>query len=282
VPKQIQALAAKTSQQSALAWTSFNSGGTPRSGVVDSALSRLMTSADSASAIGTFEPEAGRALANYLRQPAYGLFFDPTKNHDAWFQPEPLPEQVATSSNEFVIALDARFPPRSHGDAAAEMLEADVDEIEVFRNQIKPRDFEVPDSMATVKTRGSAQKAFADEVKSNYGFKCAITGIETKDFLVAAHVVPWSEDQRIRLDPANGICLSLILDRAFEKGYTVIEDDLSIRIDWDRIGKDSALRTQLQPYDGKKLRPPRKGQPKPEYLQRRRAMALSTGSTPSP
>ena len=98
----------------------------------------------------------------------------------------------------------------------------------------------------------------------------------TKDFLVASHIVPWSEDQSIRLDPSNGICLSLLVDRAFEKGYLQIEDDLTIRIDWGRVGDDQALRSQLEPYNGQKLSAPTKGAPRPEYLQRRRALVAPT------
>jgi hypothetical protein len=104
--------------------------------------------------------------------------------------------------------------------------------------------------------------------------RCAITGIETREFLVAAHIVPWSTDQSIRLDPSNGICLSLLVDRAFEKGYLLIEDDHTIRIDWDRVGDDHELRTWLKPYEGKTLNAPTDGPPKAEYLQRRRAMAV--------
>lgn len=129
---------------------------------------------------------------------------------------------------------------------------------------------------ATIKTRGSAQKAFAGAVKANYEYRCAITGVVTKDFLVASHIVPWSEDQSIRLDPSNGICLSLLVDRAFEQGYLQIEDDLTIRIDWGRVGNDQALRSQLEPYNGKKLSAPAKQTPRPEYLQRRRAVIAST------
>jgi hypothetical protein len=276
VPEEIQALASSTSQQSALAWSTFQSGGVPPGLVVADALSRLTASANPASVIDAFDADTGRAVANYLRQPGYGLFFDPTRNHDAWLQPAPLSEQVAASVGEFLNALNARFPPTVDGDAAAETLEADPDEVEAFRDQIERDSFEVPDSTATVKTRGSAQKAFADEVKSNYGFRCAITGIKTKDFLVAAHIVPWSKDQSIRLDPTNGICLSLILDRAFEKGYLLIEDDHTIRIDSARIGDDHSLRSQLEPYDGRKLNAPTEGGPKQEYLQRRRALVVPT------
>ncbi|MBR7559829.1 HNH endonuclease, partial [Mycobacterium tuberculosis] len=85
-----------------------------------------------------------------------------------------------------------------------------TEQVEAFREQIKNKNYEVDDSYATAKTRGSAQRAFSEEVKKIYDFRCAITGIDTKDFLVAAHIVPWSQDKSIRLDPSNGICLSLI------------------------------------------------------------------------
>jgi hypothetical protein len=274
VPEEIQALASSTSQQSALAWSTFQSGGVPPGLVVEDALSQLMASANPASMIDALDADTGRALASYLRQPGYGLFFDPTRNHDGWLQPAPLSEQAAASADEFVMALDARFPQSPDEDLAAETVEADPDEVEVFRDQIEQSSFEVLDAAATVKTRGSAQRAFANAVKGNYGCRCAITGIETKDFLVAAHIVPWSKDQSIRLDPSNGICLSLFLDCAFEKGYLLIEDDHTIRIDFDRIGDDHALRSQLEPYNGRKLNAPTKGKPKLEYLQRRRALVV--------
>lgn len=271
-PDDVRELTSQTSQQSALAWKAFQSGGVPRSGIVEEALMRLSGSANPTTAFDTFDPEMGRALASYLRQPGYGLFFDPARNHDAWLQPTPPSGPIAASALEFVRLLDGRFPAIPQGDAAAETLETDPDEVEIFRNQINQDSFEVPDTTATVKTRGSAQRAFAEAVKANYAFRCAITGIETREFLVAAHIVPWSKDQSIRLDPSNGICLSLLMDRAFEKGYLLIEDDLSLRIDRGRIGLDQALKGQLEPYDGQRLTPPAAGLPKVEYLQRRRAI----------
>jgi hypothetical protein len=276
VPQEVQTLAAKTSQRSALDWSLFQSGGTVPSSTVENALSQLVESKDRTAVIDALDMEAGRALTNYLRRPGHGLFFDPSRNHDAWLQPTPVPPQVAASVDDFLQALEARFPAVAQGDAAAETLEADPDEVEAFREQIEQKSYEVADSTSTIKTRGSAQKAFAGSVKANYEYRCAITGLVTKDFLVAAHIVPWSEDQNIRLDPSNGICLSLIVDRAFEKGYLQIEDDLTIRIDWSRVGDDQALRCQLEPYDGQKLSAPAKEAPQPEYLQRRRALVTPT------
>jgi hypothetical protein len=275
VPQEIRALAAKTSQGSALAWSLFQSGGTAPGAKVEDALSKVIGSASPMSVIDALESDTGCALASYLRNPGYGLFFDPASNHDAWLRPAPLTKKAAASATGLLDALDARFPATPDEDATAEALEADPDDVEAFRNQIKHKSFAVADSTATVKTRGSAQKAFAEAVKGNYGYQCAITGIATRTFLVAAHIVPWSKDQSIRLDPSNGICLSLLVDRAFENGHLLIEDDLTVRIDWSRVGKDQALRTQLEPFDGQQVKSPKKGAPQVEYLQRRRMLVIA-------
>jgi hypothetical protein len=72
------------------------------------------------------------------------------------------------------------------------------------------------------------------------------------------------------LDPSNGIRLSLLVDRAFEEGHLVINDDLTIIVNREKIGQDPTLLSQLEPYDGQKLSVPVREVPKPEYLQRRR------------
>lgn len=272
VPEEIQALARETSQKKAINSSLFQSGGTLPNTKIEHALSQLIASENPESAITRLDADTGHALASYLRNPGYGLFFDSTQNHDAWSRPAPLSEQVAASIDNFTALLDAHFPALPQGDAAAERLETDPDEVDAFRNQIERQSYDVADSTAMVKTRGSAQKAFAEAVKDNYRYRCAITGIFTRDFLVASHIVPWSKDQRIRLDPSNGICLSLLVDRAFEKGYLQIEDDLTIRIDLHKIGDDQSLRSQLEQYNGQKLSLPVKAPPKPEYLQRRRML----------
>jgi hypothetical protein len=275
VPSPVQELAAKASQRSAIAWETFASGGEVPSAEIKNALSRIESSDTPVAVLDDLDEDIGRGLAAYLRRPGYGLFFDPSQNHNAWLQPAPLSERLATSVSVFLETLDAKYPATTQGDAAAEAAEPDPNEVEAFREQIEGKNYAVADSSATIKTRGSAQRAFANAVKSNYEYRCAITGIETRDFLVASHIVPWSEDQSVRLDPSNGICLSLLMDRAFEKGHLLIEDDLTIRINWVKVGSDVVLRRQLEPYDGQKLTQPKAEVPQPEYLQRRRALVAS-------
>ena len=270
VPSEIQALAEKTTQRKALAWSLFQSGGIAPTISVDEALAQIAASPNPAPAIDALDLDVGRSLISYLQNPGYGLFFDPSRNHDAWIQVAPLSTQVAASVDELLRVLEARFPEIPQGDAAAEILEASPEEVEAYRQQIAQKSYAVPDSTTMVKTRGSAQRAFADAVKKNYGFKCAITGVATRDFLVASHIVPWSEDESIRIDPSNGICLSLLVDRAFEKGYLQINDDFTISIDQGKVGDDEVLRAQLEPYDGQALNLPTEDRPQLDYLRRRR------------
>lgn len=271
-PQAIQALAGKTTSQSALAWTLLHSDGTLASEAIEEVLTQFIVSADQSATLDALAPDLGRAVSAYLRKPGHGLFFDPGRNHDAWVQPAPLAPSIAASLDHLVEALQTRFPAIVQGDAAAEALETDQDEVNAFQHRIAQGSFEVPDATATVKIRGSAQKAFAAAVKANYGYRCAITGISSRDFLVASHIVPWSEDQTIRLDPTNGICLSLLVDRAFECGHLLIDDDLKIRINWNLVGADDALRKQLSPYDGHLMSAPTSEAPRISYLQRRRAL----------
>lgn len=199
------------------------------------------------------------AWAEFIGSAEPPILFDPTKNHDAWVEARPHLEMGS-----------------GLGDAEAEKLEFSAEELEGFREKITNESYEVADTFTTVKTRGSAQRAFAEVVKSNYGFRCAITGIDTADFLVASHIVPWSQDPSIRLDPSNGLCLSSLMDRAFEKGYIYIEDDLSVSVNWSKVGDDAALGDLLKAHDGQKLATVASGAPRKEYLKRRRAL-----STPS-
>ncbi len=68
-----------------------------------------------------------------------------------------------------------------------------------------------------VKTRVN-QDVFRRIILSVYDNKCALTGINEKELLVASHIKPWSVDIENRLNPQNGICLSSLYDRAFDSG----------------------------------------------------------------
>lgn len=157
-------------------------------------------------------------------------------------------------------------------DSLAEELNSSEEEVKEFEVLIDAGNFEAPDKEGVSKTRGSAQQAFAKRVKDNYGWRCALTSISSREFLIASHIVPWSVDKTIRLDPANGICLSVLVDRAFEYGYISINDDYTVHILPNAIAGDVALEAYLRPFDGATLRMPSRQRPNPDYLRRRREL----------
>ena len=80
-----------------------------------------------------------------------------------------------------------------------------------------------------VKTRLN-QNFFRTSILSLYNQKCCITGLNIPDLLIASHIIPWSKDEKNRLNPRNGLCLNAIHDRAFDKGFMTITTDYMVKI----------------------------------------------------
>ena len=94
---------------------------------------------------------------------------------------------------------------------------------------ITTQDLEGKEKTAVIKQRIN-QSVFRSMILANYEEKCAITGINIPDLLVAGHIIPWSESTpQQKLNPENGICLSALYDKAFDKGFiTISPDDYTI------------------------------------------------------
>jgi hypothetical protein len=129
-------------------------------------------------------------------------------------------------------------------------------------------DYSASDVPAVTKRRQEHAR-FAAEVKTNYGRACAMCGVTEQDLLVAGHIVAWSVDKKNRLNPANGLCLCVLHDRAFERGYLVLDDGLFIRMN-PRVSATSALGLLLKPVDGLRIRQPRASPPAQHFLKQHR------------
>lgn len=118
-----------------------------------------------------------------------------------------------------------------------------------------------------LKTRVN-QNVFRQIVVSNYSGKCAISGIDLPELLFASHIVPWSKNEDERLNPENGICLSALYDKAFDKGLIAINehykillsDTLKAKKNLDYYGKYFAS------LEGQTLIAPQRYFPKKEFL----------------
>jgi putative restriction endonuclease len=85
------------------------------------------------------------------------------------------------------------------------------------------------DKIREIKTRVN-QTFFRNVILSIYNCKCAISGIDIPDLLIASHIIPWSKNEKDRLNPHNGLCLSPLYDRCFDQGYIGITTDYKIKI----------------------------------------------------
>lgn len=111
------------------------------------------------------------------------------------------------------------------------------------------------------------QSFFRSAVLSAYHYRCCITGIAIPKLLVASHIVPWRADTSNRLNPRNGLCLSMLHDKAFDIGIICLTDDLTVCVSKRYASEtDPFFRDALLAYDGKSINVPEKFRPNPDFL----------------
>ena len=89
------------------------------------------------------------------------------------------------------------------------------------------------EDVASETKRRKGQDYFRRMILTNYDCRCALTGIDIPELLLASHIIPWRDKshKEERLNPCNGICLSALYDKAFDKGLiTFSPDDYTVCI----------------------------------------------------
>lgn len=118
-----------------------------------------------------------------------------------------------------------------------------------------------------IKTRVN-QNFFRQSILATYDYKCCVTGLNVVGLLNASHIVPWSVDEKNRLNPQNGLCLNAIHDRAFDKGLITITPDYKFRISKLIMNKkpDEILTDFFLKFKDKSIILPHKFLPAKEFL----------------
>lgn len=129
-----------------------------------------------------------------------------------------------------------------------------------------PKDY-VGETRARLVNQRIKQALFRRVVLSGYGEKCCMSGLAEPQLLVASHIVPWSKDKENRLNPSNGLCLSAIHDKAFDKGLITISDDFRVIVSKKlRQKKGDFLKDVILSLNEKKIALPDRFQPNKEFL----------------
>lgn len=134
--------------------------------------------------------------------------------------------------------------------------------------QLNPTDFIGKEKEVVIKQRIN-QNSFRSIILANYNEQCAISGICIPQLLIASHIVPWSDDENNRLNPSNGICLSPLYDKAFDKGYIGIRpDDYTIIIsnELKTYKNREFYQENFAPIENKSITLPNKHNPNPAFL----------------
>lgn len=113
------------------------------------------------------------------------------------------------------------------------------------------------------------QSFFRQIVVSNYNNKCAISGIDLPELLVASHIIPWSINEKERLNPENGICFSSLYDKAFDKGLITLSDEYKIIISKDlkKSKGQEFYKDFFQIIENKQIIDPLKYLPKLDFIK---------------
>ena len=119
--------------------------------------------------------------------------------------------------------------------------------------------------------RRKGQDYFRRMILANYGGRCALTGIDISQLLIASHIIPWEDKshQKERLNPCNGICLSALYDKAFDKGLiTFSPDDYKVLFSSALQEKENMeyYSKHFACIDGKRLTLPSEFQPNKDFL----------------
>ncbi|MDM8516569.1 HNH endonuclease [Desulfobacterales bacterium HSG16] len=88
-------------------------------------------------------------------------------------------------------------------------------------------DLDGNDKYRTAKARIN-QKFFRQMVLNIYNFQCAMCSLNIPELLIAGHIIPWSMNKKERLNPANGVCLCALHDKAFDIGLIGIDEDYKV------------------------------------------------------
>jgi len=153
----------------------------------------------------------------------------------------------------------------------SEKLRAEFEHVPIeVLNEINESDLpkEGIDRERKVKTRVN-QNFFRKAILASYKNTCCITGINFPELLVADHIIPWSVDEKNRMNPRNGLCLNYLHDKAYELGLITIDPDYNILISsrFQEITRSEANFAFFEKFQRKKILLPGRYLPDKKFLE---------------
>lgn len=119
------------------------------------------------------------------------------------------------------------------------------------------KDYSGEERQVTISQR-IRQNFFRSTILSNFEERCCISGLSEPRLLIASHIVSWVQAPDKRLSPHNGLCLSALYDRAFDRHLLTLNDHLEVRLapKLRKISETTRLSIGLLEVEGQVITPP--------------------------
>ncbi len=135
-------------------------------------------------------------------------------------------------------------------------------------SDIVPIDFSgLTEAERKVKTR-LGQQFFRKVIMTSYASKCCVCGMPIPELLIASHIIPWSDDETLRVNPHNGLCLCALHDKGFDRGFFTVAEDYKVVIGQAirNYLPNASVNSGFKTYEGQTISLPDKFVPKQEFL----------------
>jgi len=99
------------------------------------------------------------------------------------------------------------------------------------------------------------QAEFSKKVKHLYKNTCCFPSCEINDprFLIGAHIARWSDNESLRGQLGNGLCLCVFHDKAFELGFFTLDEHYRVYLNPREERDNSAVMKRLAPFNGQQI-----------------------------
>jgi len=121
---------------------------------------------------------------------------------------------------------------------------------------------------ALVKVRIN-QNFFREMILASYKSRCTVCSLPEVNLLVASHIIPWSVNTSLRMNPRNGICMCVLHDKAFDKGLITISDEYKLLVSKTikRLTNEVAVQRGFLSYEAIEIRLPDRFIPDKKFIE---------------
>ncbi len=144
----------------------------------------------------------------------------------------------------------------------------EIGALDVFAGRGVPSPKQIQTEVMKLVAQRRGQAFFRAAVLAANEEKCCITGIASPELLRASHIVPWSKNEALRLEPRNGLCLNALHDAAFDRGLITLSEKCEVRVA-KKLKKRMPREVwegMFEVHEGREVKMPERFRPEREYL----------------